>query len=107
MPATDQRSYEIATLKCFINTFEDAKPAKKCTFCKYLWLAITAACGAFVYIAYNYTEINTVNLLIISAFGGASGSMAGFYSSNSRNTEILKPHVNLESLKSRLEELET
>lgn len=107
MAANNADTYEANTLKCFIESLESEAVAKHCKFCRTIWLSIAIACGLFVYIAYNYTKIEVPFLLIASMAGGAFATFSGISSGNARNTEILKPYVNIEAMKERMHELET
>lgn len=107
MAANNADTYEANTLKCFIDSLESEAVAKRCKFCRAIWLSIAIACGLFVYIAYNYTNIEVPFLLIASMAGGAFATFSGISSGNARNTEILKPYVNIEAMKERMRELET
>ena len=101
------KAYETATLKCFIDAFETDAVAKRCKFCRAIWLVIAIACGLFVYIAYNYTNIEVPIMLVVSMLGGALATTAGISSGNARNTEILKAYVDIEAIKARHRELQT
>jgi hypothetical protein len=106
MATNNTNAYEANTLKCFIDSLESEAVAKRCKFCRVIWLSIAIACGLFVYIAYKYTSIDVPFLLIASTAGGAFATFSGISSGNARNTEILKPYVNIEAMKERMRELE-
>jgi hypothetical protein len=108
MSSNDPKAYEAATLKCFIDAFEADTAAKRCKFCRTVWLIIAIACGIFVYVAYyKYTNIEIPIMLVVSALGGALASTAGISSGNAKNTEILKPYVDIEAIKAKYRELQT
>ena len=107
MVANSPEAYEANTLKCFIDSLESEAAVKRCKFCRVIWLSIAIACGGFVYIAYNYTKIEVPVLLVVSMLGGSFATLSGISSGNARNTEILKPYVNIEAMKERKRELET
>ena len=107
MAANNASTYETNALKCFIDSLESEAIAKRCKFCRAIWLSIAIACGIFVYIAYNYTSIGVPFLLIASMVGGSFATLSGISSGNAKNTEILKPYVNIEAMKERMRELET
>ena len=107
MVANSPGAYEASTLKCFIDSLESKVVARRCKFCRAIWLSIAIACGVFVYVAYNYTNIKVPILLVVSMAGGAFATFSGISSGNAKNAEILKPYVDIEAMKERIRELET
>lgn len=107
MAANSPESYEVNTLKCFIDSLESKTTVERCKFCRAIWLSIAVFSGIFVYIGYNHTNIETPILLIVSMLGGAFATLSGISSGNARNTEILRPYVDIDAMKERKRELET